>query len=108
MATRRELYESHKQSITAQLEQHKKALAGKKLDDKAQKRDPIFRKLKADLKKYDLRLKALDKVDAVNADLAERRAVRAATPKVKKEKKKKVAAPAKGEGKAKKEKKAAN
>lgn len=104
MATRRELYESHKQTVTAQLEQHKKALAGKKLDEKAQKRDPIFRKLKADIKKFDLRIKALDKVDAVNADLVQRRAERAAQPKVKKEKKKKVAPAA---AKPKKEKKAA-
>lgn len=90
MVSRRTVYEAHKKSLTDALGRRKTALVAKKLDDKAQKRDPQFRKLKADIKKYDLRIKALDKVEAVKADLAARKEIRLSTPKVKKEKKKAV------------------
>lgn len=90
---RRALYKAHRETALAEVEARKKVLLGKKLDEKAVRRDPAFRRLRAVIKQYDRRIKALDKVDAVNADLVTRRAERAARPKVPKEKKKKVAAP---------------
>src|SRR5687768_3203021 len=86
MVSRRTVYEAHKQTMTDALAARKAVLAERKLDEKSQKRDTTFRKLKALVKKYDQRLKALDKVEAVKADLVKRREERAAMPKVKKEK----------------------
>lgn len=89
---RKAVFEAQKKSAADALAARKAVLVERKLDDKAQKRDAQFRKFKALIKKVDGRLKALEKVEGVKADLATRAAERAARPKVKKEKKKKVVA----------------
>ena len=107
MSNSREHIEKHLKNAQELLAARAKLLADKKLDKKQTKRDVTFRKLQAIVRKYAGRLAAFDKVQAVIADVAQRRAEREATPKAPKEKKKRAAAPApKAKGGGKKEKKA--
>jgi len=89
------------------LTQRTQLLAGRQVEGKKQLRlDPTYRQLDAEIRKYRRRLESLDRTATVEADLVQRRAERAATPKQPKEKKK-AAAPATPKAvKAKREKKA--
>lgn len=100
----RNVIDDHIKAAEAGLAARIKVLTEKKLDEKAKKRDVVVRKFQAVIRKYKNRIKAHEKVAAVNADLVTRRAERAAAPKVKKEKKK--AAPKAKETKPKKQPKA--
>ena len=91
---RRSLYESHLKHAKEAGQARDAALQERKLDEKSRRRDSVVRRLKAVERKYQQRLRALAKVDAVNADLDTRRAERAATPKAPKVKKAKAAPPA--------------
>src|SRR5690348_6586249 len=109
MLSRRNVIENHLKQVQALLAFRMKQLTERQLDPKAQKRDVTVRKYKAEVSQYKRRLAALDKVDAVNADLATRRVERAEKAKLPKEKKKRAApvvAKGKGGGE-KKQKKAA-
>jgi hypothetical protein len=85
-----------------ELETHVAALAARGVTEP--KRDRVVRHLTADIKALRKRLIALDAVDTRSAAQAERKAVKAATPRVAKRKSKKAAAPAPEQSK-KKEKK---
>lgn len=87
----RNVIDDHIKAAETALAARLKVLTEKKLDEKARKRDVVVRKFQAVIRKYKGRIKAHDKVAAVNADLVTRRAERAAAPKVKKEKKKAAA-----------------
>ena len=104
MANRRAVYERHLTSFKNALSLRASALKAKKLDEKAQQKDPTFRNIKGKIRQFERRLRAIDKVQAVNAEVEARRAERLANPKVKVKKPKAVAAPA---AKPKKEKKSA-
>src|SRR4051812_23204339 len=104
MLSRRTVIENHLSAAKAALEGRTKLLTEQQFDKKKRKRDVTFRQLEAEVRKYGKRLKALEKVEGVNADLEARRAAKAAQPKVPKVKKKKVV---EVKPKAKKEKKAA-
>lgn len=107
MSKSREVIEKHLKTAQEHLAARTKLLADKKLDKKQTKRDVTFRKLQALVRKYANRLASLDKLEAVLADVAQRRAEREAAPKVPKVKKKRAVAPApKAKGGGKKEKKA--
>jgi len=83
--SRRADLEGHLKTKTAAL-----AARGQKLDaqnkkgKKAHRKDPTYRALQAEIKQVKHRLGALDAIVKLNADLVERRAIKAATPKVKK------------------------
>ena len=107
MSSSRQVIEKHLKSAQETLQTRQQHLTEQKFDKKKSKRDVKFRQLQALVRKYSNQLKALDKVDAVLAEVAQRRAEKAAQPKAPKEKKKRAApAPkAKASG-GKKEKKA--
>ena len=89
MVTRRQIYEHYLKSAEAALKERVKSLADKKqLSEKQAKRDATCRKYEAVMRKFKRRIKALDSVDQVNADLVTRRAEKAARPKEEKPKKK--------------------
>lgn len=99
MTTRREVAENHLNAAKQALDARKSALSGRKLNDKQVKRDATYRKIEADVRKWKKRLGAFDAVVALNAEVEQRRAEKAAQPKVKKEKKKvAVAKPEKAKG----------
>jgi hypothetical protein len=102
MANRRRVYERHLTSFKNALTVRTDVLKAKKLDEKAQKKDPTFRNIKGKIRQFERRLRAIDKLQAINAEVEARRAERLANPKVKEKKPK--AAPA---AKPKKEKKSA-
>lgn len=102
----RQVIETHLKSAQQAAAARLQVLQGKKLDKKASRRDARLREIQALERKYKRRLKALGKIDAVNADLEKRRAEKAAQPKMPKEKKKRAPVatkPAKGGGKKKAE-----
>ena len=109
MLSRRNVIENHLKQAQDLLNVRLKLLGERQLDDKAKKKDVTVRKYKAEVNQYKRRLAALDKIDAVNADLVTRRAERAEKAKLPKEKKKKAvaAAPVKKGGGEKKKKAAA-
>ena len=89
------------------LTQRTQLLAARQMEGKKQLRlDPTYRQLDAVIRQYRRRLASLDRVAAVEADLVQRRAERAATPKQPKEKKKAAVTEAPKAAKAKREKKA--
>lgn len=94
MANRRAVYEIHLTAIKNALTHRAHDLQAKKLDEKGQRKDPAFRKLKGKIRQFERRLRAIDKVAATNAEVLARRAERLANPKVKVKKPKAVAAPA--------------
>ncbi|MCX6106375.1 MAG: hypothetical protein NTY08_11165 [Proteobacteria bacterium] len=108
MLSRRQVNENHLKKAQESLQVRVALLTERKLDKKQTKRDVTFRKLEAIVRKYATRLKAMDKADAVVAAVVQRRAEKAAAPKVPKVKKKREvpAVKAKGGGSGKKEKKA--
>ncbi len=89
----RNVIDDHIKAAESALASRIKILAEKKLDEKAKKRDIVVRKFQAIIRKYKSRIKAHERVAAVNADLVTRRAAKAAAPKVKKVKKKAAVAP---------------
>jgi hypothetical protein len=89
MLSRRNVIENHLKKAQDAVAGRVKVLEGKKFDRKRQKRDPHLRSLQAEVRKYADRLKALDQIAAVNADVEARRAERLAKPKEPKVKKKK-------------------
>jgi hypothetical protein len=99
MPQTRPVIEEHLNNAKAALAARAQVLSGKKLDDKAKKRDATYRRLHAEVKKYTSRLKSLEKYLAICADVDTRRAERLATPKKKKEKKKKAPVEAKPKAK---------
>jgi hypothetical protein len=113
MLSRRNVIENHLKRAEATLQSRTAVLTERQLGEKSRKRDVMFRKAQAEIRQYKRRLKALDKIDAVKADLEKRRVERAEAAKLPKEKKKKKAAPAAakprggGGGGQRKEKKAA-
>ena len=101
MSNRRIVYENHLAAYKKALAQRVELLKSRKLADKAEDRDPTFRAIKGKVRQFERRLRALDKVASVNADVEARRAERLANPKVKEKKPK---APAAAAPKAKKSK----
>ena len=104
MANRKELWESELKLATDALAARAKLLESRKLDAKAQERDPVFRRLKSRTRMFKNRIAAIQRVLELNVSTAQRKAERLATPKAPKVKKKKEApaAKAKGGGKPKK------
>ncbi len=94
MSNRRPVYQENLVAYKKALTDRVDVLKSKKLDEKGQRKDPTFKLLKGKIRQFERRLRALDKVDAVNADVEARRADRLANPKVKVKKPKAVAAPA--------------
>ncbi len=105
MANRRAVYERHLTSFKNALTLRTDTLKAKKVDAKAHSKDPTFRNIKGKIRQFERRIRALDKVQAINAEVEARRAERLANPKVKEKKPKASSAPA---AKPKKEKKSAN
>lgn len=86
MRQRRQVYEQHLVSYKNALSEWSTVLKGRQLEDKEQTKDTTFRKIKGKIRQFERRLRALDKVAAVNAETEARRAQRLATPKVKEKK----------------------
>jgi hypothetical protein len=93
MKKNRAQVEANLAAAKAKLADQSKKLADKKLVGKKCRLDPKYRAIESEVRTFNRRLAAMDKIDARNQDLETRRAERAATPKVKKVKEKKVEAP---------------
>jgi hypothetical protein len=108
-ASRRSVFEAQTTAATEALQKRVSLLGERKISTKKElQKDPIWRKLNADVKQFKTRIAAMQFEEDREVDLQKRREERAATPKAPKEKKKKVAAAAPkksgGEKKAKSEK----
>lgn len=107
-APRRDVFQAQHDQAAAALAKRVKLLAERKVEGKkALQKDPIWRKLSADVKQFKTRIAAMQFEADREVDLAQRRVARAEKAKEPKVKKKKVAAaPVKkggGEKKAKKD-----
>jgi hypothetical protein len=86
--------EAHLKAAKATLAAHGAKLAeSKKLIGRKCRLDTKYRALESEVRTFNRRLAAMDKIDARNQDLETRRAERLANPKVKKVREKKVEAP---------------
>jgi hypothetical protein len=88
MKTNRAQVERHLAKAKERLAAHGTKLAGKNLKGRKCRLDPKYRSIESEVRQFNRRLAAMDKIDARNQDLENRRAERAATPKVKKVKEK--------------------
>lgn len=95
MKNHRAQVEKHLANAKERLAAHGQTLAAKNLKGRKCRIDPKYRSIESEVRTYNRRLAAMDKIDARNQDLENRRAERAATPKVKKVKEKKAPEPAK-------------
>lgn len=93
MKKNRSQVEAHLANAKTRLEACGKSLAAKNLSGRKCRLDPKYRSIESEIRQFNRRLAAMDKLDARNQDLETRRAERAATPKVKKVREKKVAEP---------------
>ena len=92
MPTPRNVIETHLKQAQDALQDRMKLLTGRQFDEKRCKRDARVRELQGLVRQFNRRIKAFDKIVAVNQDLVTRRAERAAQPKLPKVKKKKPVA----------------
>ena len=82
--------ENQKKAAEVKLTARQAILADKGLDDAAVQKDPVYRKIKADIRKANSRLSAIAAQEALNADRAKAKAKKQAAKKGEQKKSKKT------------------
>jgi len=101
----RDVQLAQREKTKTELDARLASLTERGLDDKQKGKDPVVRHLKADIRALNMRLATIDALEKKKQDLAERKAAKAAAPKVKKKGKKAEAPPPETKGKGKKKQK---